>query len=320
MEPKAPIPDPRSLTPGLRVMVTGATSGFGALLVKRLEQSDRVESILGLSNEEMGMSLAEELGPKFRFVWADTRKKRQLEEVFQQNRDIDVVVHLAFDNAPEHEHEQMLETNVFGTLRLLGLARRYGVKKFVYKSTAAVYGFNPDNPSLIKEDYPLRGNRENPILRDRIEADLIGQLYESEGVAPRVVILRFCGIVGDNVRSPANTLIRFPVVPMVLGFDPMFQLIHEDDVTEALTLATVRDVDGIFNVAGRYTEPLSEVIRRLGRLSWPLPAHLLEQGYKHLFMAYRTHSFPFDIAFLKYSFAVDTRRAREVLGFQPKVL
>lgn len=304
----------------MRVMITGATGGNGALLVKRLAAEPTVEAILGLSNEDARAELLADMGPKTELIRADTRKHRHLEEVFQQHRDLDVLVHLAYDNVPAHHHDRQQETNVFGTLRLLRLARQYGVKKVIYKSTAAVYGFNPDNPSLIKEDYPMRGNRENPILRDRIEADLIAQLFAGEDQPPQVVILRFCSIFGLHVRSPVGTMLKLPAVPMVLGFNPMFQIIHEDDVTEALYLATTRPAQGVFNVAGRHTEPLSQIIRRLKHIPLPLPAFIIEKSYRYLYELNQTHSFPFDIDFLKYSFAVDTTRVRQELGFEAKLL
>ena len=105
-----------------------------------------------------------------------------------------------------------------------------------------------------------------------------------------------------------------------MSFFDILQLIHEDDVTESLYLATIRPVQGIFNVAGCYTEPLSEVIRRLKHFPLPLPEFLIARSYKHLYELNQTHSFPFDVDFLKYSFAVDTTRARTVLGFEPQLL
>lgn len=310
----------RAAPPPLRVLVTGATGGQGALLVKRLARSGRVTEIIGLSNDDASDRLLDELGPKFRFIRADTRKQRTMEEVFQQHRDLDALIHLAYDNVPDHSHERQQETNVFGTLRLLQLARQYGVARFIYKSTAAVYGFNPDNPCLIQEDYPMRGNRDNPILRDRIEADLMCQLFSSDERPPRVVVMRFCSIFGQHVRSPVTTMLKLPAVPLVLGFNPMFQIIHEDDVTEALFLAVTREANGIYNVAGRVTEPLSEVIRRLKHVTIPLPEFIIERAYPQVYELNQTHSFPFDIDFLKYSFAVDTARVREELGFEPRLL
>ena len=306
----------------MKVLITGATGGFGKLLVKRLENDPAVNQIIGLSNEDLDQGFEEEVqaDEKFDLFKGDIRKKR-VEEVFQKNKNLDVVVHLAYDNTPDHEGRDVEETNVFGTLRMIRLARKHNVKKFVYKSPTAIYGAMPDNPFRIKEDAPLRGDRNSPSIRNKIEADMTCQMNMHPGLVPQIVILRFCGVMGENVRSPLNTLLGGKIVPMVAGFDPLFQIIHETDVTEALALAVVNPgASGIYNIAGKRTEPLSEVIGRLGRTGIPVLEPLLNTFYKAYFMLRAEHSFPFDLNYLKHSFAVDFTRARNELGFEPKVL
>lgn len=306
----------------MKALITGATGGFGKLLVKRLEDDPAVEHIIGLSNEDLdaGLDSDEDEDEKIEFYKGDVRKKR-VEEVFLKNPNIDVVVHLAYDNDPDHRGAEVEETNVFGTLRMIQLARKHKVKKFVYKSPTAVYGARADNPILLAEDAPLRGDRNFPSVRNKIEADMTCQMNMHPGILPRIVIIRCCGIMGDNVRSPLNTLFKAKYVPMVAGFDPMFQIMHEDDVTEALALAvTNKKASGPFNVAGKHTEPLSEVIHRFGKKDVPLPAFVLDQIYRNVFMKRSEHSFPFDLNYIKHAFAVDTTRARKILGFEPRVL
>lgn len=291
------------------------------MLIKQLEENPQVKKIIGLSNEDLDEEEVEfEEDQKFDFFVGDTRKKR-VEEVFQRNPGVDVLVHLAYDNNPTHAADDVEETNVFGTLRMIRLARKHGVRKFVYKSPTIVYGARSDNPALLTEDMPLRGDRDSVSIRNKIEADMTCQMNMHPGIYPRILILRCCAIVGDDVRAPMNTLLKGDFVPMVMGFDPMFQVMHQDDVIQALELAvTKEDVEGIFNIAGKRTEPLSEVIRRFGKKSIPLPEFGLETFYKLYFMSRRQHSFPFNLDFLKFTFAVDTTHAREVLGYEPKVL
>lgn len=307
----------------MKVMITGATEGFGLLLTKKLSNIPEITQIIALKSSDIDYNEYHSNNEKLEVATATNLRPRALEDVFKKNHDIDVVVHLAYTNKPQaNENGKFIhETNVFGTMRLLDLCKKYNVKKFIHKSPTSIYGANPDNPILIKEDYPLRGNRTYQALRDKIEADILCQMNMHENTNPKIVIMRFCGIIGENIKSPLNTLFNQPFVPVIMGFDPMFQIIHEDDVIDALTLAILNtDAKGIFNVAGRYTEPITKVIRRLERVPLPISGLALELLYKPIFMLKREHTFPFDTSYWKFPFVVDTRKVRSELGFDPKVL
>ncbi len=307
----------------MKVMVTGATEGFGLLLTKKISLLPEIDQVVALKSSDIDYDDLEQNNTKLEFAVAKNLRPRALEDVFKKNPDLDVVIHLAYSDKPQvNENGKLIhETNVFGTMRLLDLCEKYGVKKFIYKSPSSIYGANPDNPVLIKEDYPLRGNRSYQALRDKIEADIICQMHIKISRNPKIVIFRFCGIIGENIRSPINTLFSQPFIPTILGFDPMFQIIHEDDVVDAITLAILdKDAEGIFNVAGKHTEPISHVIRRLERIPLPTSGLAMQMLYKPVFMLKREHTFPFDISYWKYSFAIDTTKSEKILGFKAKVL
>jgi UDP-glucose 4-epimerase len=58
-------------------------------------------------------------------------------------------------------------------------------------------------------------------------------------------------------NAPSNYL-RLKRVPTVLGFDPMMQVVHQDDVLQAVELALAPGVRGVYNIAG----PLGPACRR----------------------------------------------------------
>jgi UDP-glucose 4-epimerase len=65
--------------------------------------------------------------------------------------------------------------------------------------------------------------------------------------------------------------LRGKYVPMVFGFDPLFQFLHEDDLVSALVLALGKRPRGVYNVAGPQPVPLSVAAQAAGRIPLPLP-------------------------------------------------
>ena len=77
-------------------------------------------------------------------------------------------------------------------------------------------------------------------------------------------------MLGPDVRTSHRELFSLPVVPMILGFDPRYQFVHEDDVVAALAHALRNDLPGIYNVAADGVLALSEVAGLLGKQYVPL--------------------------------------------------
>jgi UDP-glucose 4-epimerase len=72
------------------------------------------------------------------------------------------------------------------------------------------------------------------------------------------------------MRTSHTALLSLPAVPGILGFDPRYQFIHEDDLVGALHHAVVNDAPGIHNVAPDGVLALSEVASLLGKPFAPL--------------------------------------------------
>jgi UDP-glucose 4-epimerase len=80
-----------------------------------------------------------------------------------------------------------------------------------------------------------------------------------------VSILRFANVLGPDVRTSHIGLFSLPAVPMIFGFDPRYQFVHEDDVVHALEHAVKSKLPGVYNVAGDGVLALSEVAGLLGK-------------------------------------------------------
>ncbi len=143
-----------------------------------------------------------------------------------------------------------------------------GVRKVVVKSSAHYYGFEAGAPAFLSEE----ARRERPP-RGGLERDTVAAEAAAAALARRgrriVTVLRFADEIGTD-EGPHQALLRLPVLPAMLGFDPRWQLIHEHDVLGVLAHAVSRELRGIFNAAADGVLSLSEVASLLGKPLLPV--------------------------------------------------
>jgi UDP-glucose 4-epimerase len=72
------------------------------------------------------------------------------------------------------------------------------------------------------------------------------------------------------METTHTALFGLPVLPAILGFDPRYQFIHEDDVVDVLRCAVANDLPGVYNAAGDGVLVLSEVASLLGKPFAPI--------------------------------------------------
>jgi UDP-glucose 4-epimerase len=141
--------------------------------------------------------------------------------------------------------------------------------------------------------------------------------------APEVNLttLRFANIIGPTAPSPMNEMLSGRTMPLLLGFDPLMQLVHEDDVIAAIVHAIEvgEAANGVFNVAADGLLPLT----RLAALTSTIPAPLLHPlaywGYDALRNTPLNPAryLPLDADYLRYRWVADRQKMSEELGFHP---
>lgn len=244
----------------------------------------------------------------------DLRSKR-VRDVFRR-QPLRALVHLGVMHDPRGKSEENHEKNLLGFQRLLEYVEQYDVPKVVVLSSANVYGPRPDNPQFLTEEAPLLGAGPFSDIRDLVELDMCAQSFFWRYPRTETVILRPTHILGTVRNAPSNYL-RLKVVPTLLGFDPMIQVVHQDDVCKAIWLALSPSVRGIFNIAGPPPIALSKAVQILGRSAVGIPHPLARATIDRLFR-WRMTSFPApELDFIRYVCMVDDRRAREVMGYTP---
>ncbi len=291
----------------------------------------RVVAVTGISGN-LGRALARLLHTETALVGIDRRpfrerpkdvahhqvdiRKRKVEEVFRQHR-VEALIHLGIIHDPRVPFTEAHAFNILGTRRLLDLCLQHGVKKVVLLSAADVYGPSPENSNFLTEEAPLMAADRYSGVRDLIELDMVAQSFLWQHPEVETVILRPVHIVGPTVRNAPSIYLRLERPVTVLGFDPMIQLVHADDVCRALALSLRPGARGVYNVAGPGEVPLSLILKELGRRPIPIP-HLLVKSLLRRAYDLRLTSFPPEqAAYLQYLCAVDGSRAERELGYAP---
>ena len=249
-----------------RILVTGLSTYWGGRLAQALEADPAVEAIIGVDNEEPHVELER---TEYVKVGAQHALLRRVVEAAE----IDTVVdtRLVVDSStttPAKAHEK----NVIGTMNILAACSgpRSPVRKFVFKSSAHFYGCEQDDPAFFDERMGRPHPPRTPIERDIVEAEASVNEFAEKSPDVTVTILRFSNVLGPDVRTSHIRLFSLPAVPMILGFDPRYQFVHEDDVVHALEHAVQGTIPGVYNVAGDGVLALSEVAGLLGKPYAPI--------------------------------------------------
>jgi UDP-glucose 4-epimerase len=313
----------------LKVAVTGPTGEIGKPLLEELERRTEVDDVLGMARrpfDPVGEGWA-----KVAYRRGDILDRGALAALFDV---ADVAVHLAF--AIFGSREETRQVNLQGTRNVFETAIKAGVKRLVYASSVAAYGFHPENPQPLSEDVPARGSegfyysQQKAELEDLLDELLLGSSVEAYVfrpcivAGPRATMLIEQTVeavrVGDPVPLLRRGVEKLPLVAPILP-DPgtPIQLVHHDDVAQAMAAAICGDgPPGVYNLAGEGEIQVRDIARELGWRWVPVPRPAVSIGTA----AARRLSF----ASPKLEWAIaadtpvlmDTKKARRDLKWKPR--
>ncbi len=248
-----------------RVLVTGLSTYWGGRLAQALESFEHIEAIIGVDSDAPSRELE-------RTEFVKVSNQHSLLSRIVRAAEIDTVIdtRLAVNSLmapPQVAHEN----NVIGTMNILAACTGPDspVRKFIFKSTTHYYGAEQDDPAFFTEEMRRPHAPRTRLERDMVEAEQAVSEFAERNPDVTVTVLRCANVLGPDVDNAFMRMFRLPFVPMVLGFDPRLQFVHEDDVVHALEHAAFRVAPGIYNVAADGVLALSEIIDLLGKR--PLP-------------------------------------------------
>ncbi len=205
----------------MSVLVTGGAGYIGSHTVVELLNKDSDVVIIdnfSNSNSKVLDNIRKITGENFKFYEGDYLDKELLEKIFTENK-IDSVINFAGFKAVGESVEKPLEyyhNNVFGTINLLEVMKKYNVKNFIFSSSATVYG----DPERVPLDEECKiGGVTNPYGASKLFIEQILQdLYKSDNTW-NIVILRYfnpigaheSGLIGEEPNGIPNNLMPYVV-------------------------------------------------------------------------------------------------------------
>ena len=308
----------------MRVLVTGGTGFTGTALVKRL--IDVGHDVVALDSKERPHCDA--LRSRGAEIVIGSVLDREVVERSMEG--VEFVFHLAAAfrelDVPSSLYD---EVNVGGTRIVLGTAGRYGVRKFVYCSTGGVHG-NVDNPPA-NEDAPIQP--ADYYQRTKYEAEVLVMNAARQGM--ETVILRPAAIYGPG--DPERFFMIFErvargIFPMFGNGRTLYHPLYIDNLIDAFLLCLRPGVGSgrTYLIADKTYYPIEEIVKAVARALEvpvriphfpvvPLVAlgHIMATICKPFGVA--PPIFPRRVDWYRQNRAFDISRARNELGYMPRV-
>ncbi|MBV1921479.1 MAG: NAD-dependent epimerase/dehydratase family protein [Pseudomonadales bacterium] len=244
------------------VLITGAGGALAQNVINQLKEQYRVVLVDFRRRVQFDEGMS-----SYRVEY----NKRGFEDIFRKH-DIQAVIHLGRMGLYESTHRNRYNHNVLGTQRLLDLCHKYDVHQVIVLSTFFVYGASPYNSALISEDQPLKASELTMDLVDSVELENLANIYLWKYPELNITILRPCNIAGPGVLNSMSLLLSNSLAPVLIGFSPMMQFMHVEDIASAIVVAFKENHPGIYNVASDDWISYQEAVVQCGCTRLPIPS------------------------------------------------
>lgn len=297
-----------------RIAVTGIASFLGSRILRRLVEERGADAVLAVDIAAPPATL----GVAHRELdFTEPASDQRLLDVFREEN-IDAVVHTAFFTNPHRDTTYSHELESIGTLNLLAAAAAAGVRHVVVRSFTAVYGARGQNPVFVTEERQPAANPALAWARDKLEAEQHAASFAKRYPGMTISVLRFAPLFGPGVHTFYTAIFDHRVVPVLMGYDPLVQLLHPDDALAALELAVARAPRGAINVVPRSSIPLVRALHLASKIPVPVP-HPAAYVAADLLWASGVGEAPGGfLDYVRYLFQADGDKAARELGFTPR--
>lgn len=208
-----------------KVLVTGGAGYIGTHTIVVLQKANievvAIDNFVN-SNYDSIVKTEQITKKKIHFYEGDVSNKTLLEEIFIEHK-IDAVIHFAGLKAVGESTQVPLKyymNNLISTMNLLNVMEKYNIKRFIFSSSATVYGI--PNRLPITEDFPLSATNPYGSTKLMIE-NILRDIYAADKTW-HIALLRYfnpvgaheSGLIGENPNGVPNNLMPF-VAQVAIG-------------------------------------------------------------------------------------------------------
>jgi len=298
-----------------KILVTGGAGFIGSHLVKALVPQGAQVTVIDNLNDYYNPQLKQDRldvflkDVDFKFIKLDLTNFEKLEDLFSKNH-FDIIIHLGAQAGVSYSDKNpwvYAETNTFGQINLLEMAKRYHIPKFIFASTTSVYG--------AKEEMPLKetDRTDKPLslyAATKKAMELLAYTYH-HSYGTQIVILRFFNVYGPWGR-PDSVFVKFASSMLQ---NQEIEVRHKglvkrdftyvEDITDGIIKSISYDANGyeIFNLGSNNPQQLNYLVE------------LFEEYLGVKAKVKYTELLPFEIT----NSHADISKARESFGFEPKM-
>lgn len=314
----------------LTVAVTGPTGDIGLAALRAFDESPAVGRVIGMARRPFDPS-AHGLTDKVAYQRGDVLDRTSVEALVDG---ADVVVHLAFIVIGTPAEAGRINTE--GSRNVFEATVEADVKRLVYTSSVAAYGFHADNPQPLTEDVPPRASEDFYYSAHKAELEHVLDDCVA-GSDTEAYVFRPCIVAGAGATTLIETTVRllpvygqlrlarraFETIPFLAPALPdpgiEFQLVHTLDVAKALRAAVEgAGPPGRYNLAGPGSMSVARMARACGWWSVPVPGAAVAALTE---LANRVPGLPPEVEWLnafREPTLMDTTKARRELGWKPE--
>lgn len=298
-----------------RIAITGTASFLGARVLRRLVELRGGEAVVAVDVTPPATTLQ---GVTHRHVdLTEPASDQKLVDVFRDEA-VDTVLHMALFTSPKRDKTHAHELESIGSLSVFAAAAAAGVKHVLLRSFTAVYGARGQNPNFLGEDRALQPNLSLGWARDKLEAEQHAAAFAKRYPEMTVTVLRTAPLFGPGVHTFYTALFDRRLVPVLMGYDPLVQLLHPDDAVVAFERALEKRGRGAFNVVPRTSIPLLTALHLSGKVTLPVihpVAYVISDALWALGIGEGPGAF---LDYARYLFVADGAKAKRELGFEAR--